>query len=398
MKVLVAHNAYQHRGGEDSVVEADIALLRSRGHEVTTYFRNNNDIEDMPLVSVATQTLWSSRTLHDLSELLQDSQPDIIHAHNTLPLISPSLYWAASHAGVPVVQTLHNFRMMCLSALYLRGGKVCEDCMGHLPWRGVVRKCYQGSVAASAVLAGMVTLHRGLGTYRNKVDRFIALTQFAKQKFVAAGFSEKKIVVKPNFHDISGSKCKVKGESRSGALFVGRLSEEKGVATMLNAWRDLDIPLRIAGDGPLLEQNLGRHRTNIDFLCRLSDEQVAKEMTQASFLVMPSEWYEGFPLVLVEAFAHGLPVVASRLGSMAEIVEDGVSGLHFDPGNPHDLAQKVQWMHKHPDECRQMGENARRVYEKKYSPEKNYKILMDVYRQTIEGTKAVRWKQNESPS
>lgn len=388
MRIVLVHNIYQHHGGEDSVVDSEISLLRSRGHEVTPYFRSNDDIATMPAAAVVIQTLWSSRTMDELSELIRSFQPDVIHVHNTLPLISPAIYWAADRAGVPVVQTLHNFRLMCLSALYLRGGKICEDCMGHLPWRGVVRKCYRGSVAASAVLAGMVALHRGLGTYRNKVDRFIALTQFAKQKFVDAGFSEKKIAVKPNFHDISGSKCKVKGESWPGALFVGRLSEEKGVATMLNAWRGLDIPLRIAGDGPLLEQNLGRHRTNIDFLCRLSGEQVAQEMSQASFLVMPSEWYEGFPMVLVEAFAHGLPVVASRLGSMAEIVKDGVTGLHFEPGDPHDLARKAQWMQEHPEECRKMGENARREYEEKYTPEKNYEMLMDVYRQAIENHRA----------
>ncbi len=162
MKFIVVHNAYQHRGGEDSVVEAELALLRTHGHEVATYFRSNDDVADMSLITAAKQTLWSSRSTNELTGLIRDFQPDVIHVHNTFPLISPSLYWAASRAGVPVVQTLHNLRLMCLSALYLREGKVCEDCAGHVPWRGVMHKCYRGSAAASAVLAGMLTLHRGL--------------------------------------------------------------------------------------------------------------------------------------------------------------------------------------------------------------------------------------------
>lgn len=384
MRILIAHNTYQHRGGEDGVVESELALLRSHGHIVETWCRSNDEVAGMPLLALVRDTLWSRQTSVALTETINRFRPDLIHVHNTFPLISPSLYWAASRAGVPVVQTLHNFRLLCLNALFLRDGRVCEDCMGKLPWQGVVRKCYRGAVAASAVLAGMLALHRGLSTYRSKVNRFIALTQFAKQKFVEAGFPEEKIVVKPNFYQARAEGVGLRTEGRNGALFVGRLSEEKGVATMLDAWRGLDISLRVAGEGPLLEQHQWQHGANVKFLGRLSGEQVAKEMSQASYLVMPSECYEGFPMVLVEAFAHGLPVVASRLGAMAEIIENGVSGLHFEPGNPQDLAQKIQWLHDHPEECQQMGENAHREYEEKYTPEKNYELLMDVYRQAIE--------------
>lgn len=388
MRILVIHNAYQQRGGEDSVVEAEIALLRSHGHEVATYFRDNDDIADMSAASLALQTLWSINTTNELTKIFHSFRPDVIHVHNTLPLISPTVYWAAERAGVPVVQTLHNFRLMCLSALYLREGKVCEDCMGHLPWRGVVRKCYRDSIAASAVLAVMLALHRGLGTYRNKVSRYIALNDFCRNKFVEAGFPEEKVVVKPNFCEEKEVRSGALS-NKNGALFVGRLSEEKGVVTLLDAWRGLDIPLRVAGDGPLLQQNRGRHRVNVEFLGRLTGGQVAQEMSQASFLVMPSEWYEGFPMVLVEAFAHGLPVVASRLGAMAEIVEDGITGLHFEPGNFQDLALKVRWMHDHPEECQQMGENAQREYEQKYTPVNNYAVLVDVYQQAIDENKKV---------
>ena len=183
------------------MVEAEIALLRSHGHDVETYFRSNDDVTGMSAVALAGGTLWSARTSHEVARVIGRFQPDVIHAHNTFPLISPSLYWAAARAGVPVVQTLHNFRLMCLNALFLREGKVCEDCMGHLPWRGVARACYRGSRAASAVLAGMLTLHRGLGTYRHKVARYIALNEFCRGKFIEGGLPAERVVVKPNFVD-----------------------------------------------------------------------------------------------------------------------------------------------------------------------------------------------------
>ena len=203
MRILFVHNAYQHRGGEDSVVEAEIALLQSHGHAVETYFRSNEDVAGMSSLALARHTLWSPRTPHDLADLIRRFQPDVIHVHNTFPLISPSLYWAAERARVPVVQTLHNFRLMCLNALFLREGKVCEDCMGHLPWRGVARACYRESRAASAALAGMLTLHRGLGTYRNKVARYIALNEFCRGKFIEGGLPAERVVVKPNFVDFA---------------------------------------------------------------------------------------------------------------------------------------------------------------------------------------------------
>ncbi|BCL60060.1 hypothetical protein DGMP_07530 [Desulfomarina profundi] len=223
-------------------------------------------------------------------------------------------------------------------------------------------------------------------TWQNKVDRFIALTQFARQKFIEAGFPGEKIIVKPNFCEVPGVRDQTPG-MKHGALFVGRLGREKGIATLLAAWKMLNVPLRIAGDGPLAYLGTEHRSPSIIFLGRLTSEQVYHEMSQAAFLVMPSEWYETFGLVIIEAYAHGTPVVVSKLGAMAEIIEDGVTGLHFEPGNPHHLAEKVQWMHDHPEECRQMGQNARQVYEEKYTPEKNYEMLMDVYHQAIEARK-----------
>lgn len=373
-RVLIVHNAYQHRGGEDSVVEAEIALLRAHGHAVETYFRSNEDVTGMPSLALARQTLWSPRTPLDLAELIRQFQPDVIHVHNTFPLISPSLYWAAERAGVPVVQTLHNFRLMCLNALFLREGKVCEDCMGHLPWRGVARACYRGSRAASAALAGMLTLHRGLGTYQNKVARYIALNAFCRSKFIEGGLPAERVVVKPNFVDFAA----LQPEPRAGMLFVGRLSVEKGVATLAQAMALLpDAALRVAGDGPeagLLDGMAGGTQ-----LGNLSGEAVRQEMGQAIALVVPSIWYENFPRTIVEAFACGLPVIASCIGALADIVRDGETGLLFEPGNPRDLADKLAWAQTHPEQMAAMGRNARAQYEAEFSAEVNYRRLMEIY-------------------
>jgi glycosyltransferase involved in cell wall biosynthesis len=374
MRILVVHNAYQHRGGEDSVVEAEIALLRSRDHEVETCFRSNDDVGSMPSLTLARHTLWSPRTSHDLAELIRHFQPDVIHAHNTFPLISPSLYWAAARAGVPVVQTLHNFRLMCLNALFLRDGKVCEDCMGHVPWRGVVRACYRGSRASSAALAGMLTLHRGLGTYQNKVARYIALNEFCRGKFIEGGLPAERVVVKPNFVDFAAPPP----APRAGLLFVGRLSVEKGVATLAKAMTLLaDAQLRVAGDGP--EAGLLNGVVGVTCLGSLPGEVVRQEMSCATALVVPSICYENFPRTIAEAFACELPVIASRIGALADIVRDGETGLLFEPGNPRDLADKMAWAQSHPEQMAAMGCRARAQYEAEFSAEVNYQRLMDIY-------------------
>lgn len=376
MRILIVHNAYRHRGGEDAVVEAEIALLRAHGHAVETYFRSNDDVSGMSSLALARQTLWSDRTPHDLAQLIRRFQPDVIHVHNTFPLVSPSLYWAAERAGVPVVQTLHNFRLMCLNALFLHEGRVCEDCMGQVPWRGVARACYRGSTAASAVLAGMLTLHRGLGTYRNKVARYIALNEFCRGKFIEGGLPAERVVVKPNFVDFDMPEP----VARAGLLFVGRLSAEKGVATLAQAMTLLpDAKLRVAGDGP--EAGLLNGVAGVTRLGSLPGEAVRQEMGRAAALVVPSIWYENFPRTIVESFASGLPVIASRIGALADIVTDGETGLLFEPGNARDLADKLAWALAHPEQMAAMGRRARAQYEAEFSAEVNYRQLMKIYRE-----------------
>jgi glycosyltransferase involved in cell wall biosynthesis len=381
-RILIVHNTYQHQGGEDSVVESEILLLRSRGHAVQAYFRTNNDITEIPPLSLARQTLWSTRTMRDLAELISDFRPDIIHAHNTVPLISPSLYWMAERAKVPVAQTLHNFRFFCLNAFFLREGKICEDCLGHLPWRGVARACYRGSRSASATLAGMLVLHRGLGTYRNRVTRYIALNEFCRNKFIEGGLPEDRIVVKPNFVDFP----RLPATCRQGLLFVGRLSVEKGIAILARAAALMPAAqLRIAGEGP--DEALLEGLSEVRRLGSLRSESVRQEMNNAIALIMPSIWYENFPRTIVEAFACSSPVIASRIGALADLVKDGETGLLFEPGNSDDLADKMRWALAHPEQMAAMGQNARAHYESHYTAERNYEQLIRIYRDAIDEVK-----------
>ena len=376
-RVLIVHNTYQNRGGEDAVVEDEARLLGDQGHAVKIYFRNNNDVNGEPRLALAQQTLWSTRTVQEIAKLIGEFRPDVIHAHNTFPLISPSLYWAADHAGIPLVQTLHNFRLLCPQAMFLRDGRVCEDCLGHLPWRGAIRGCYRDSVMQTSVLAGMLALHRTIGTYARKISRFIVLTEFSRNKFIKGGLPKQKIAVKPNFVDMSPPK---EGKSRDGFLFVGRLSPEKGIAILAAAMEQLPVAsLTSIGVGP--DGFRLADLTNVKDLGTQNQERVQAAMGRALCMVLPSLCYENFPRTLVEAFACGLPVIASRLGAFAELVEDFGTGLLFDPGNASDLATKLRWAIVHPEEMRIMGINARRQYEAKYTPEINYQQLVAVYRE-----------------
>lgn len=374
MRVLLAHNRYQQAGGEDAVLAEEYRLLQQNGVEVALYEQDNHRIETMAPMQVAVDTIWSRRTVVEIGQRIQRFQPDIIHVHNTFPLISPSLYFAAAKHGVPVVQTLHNFRLFCAQAMFMRNGAVCEDCIGKLPWRGVIRRCYRESGPQSAVVVSMQGIHRWLGTYRNKVTRYIALNKFCRDKFIEAGLPAERIVIKPNFIDLPAPLP----SERNGGLFVGRLSPEKGIATLAEALRlYADAHIDIIGHGPQEEELKGLSGARL--LGFMKGEEIYARMAQASYLVMPSIWYENFPRTLVEAYACGLPVIASRLGAMAELVRHGETGLLFNPGDAADLRQMLCWADSHPAEMRRMGEAARREYEANYTSETNFHQLMHIY-------------------
>ena len=390
MRIFLVHNRYKQAGGEDAEFEAEGKLLRQCGHEVLDFVKDNAIVDGMPHLRLAADTIWSQSSRKKLEQLLRENKSDIVHFHNTLPLISPAAYYAAKAEGVPVVQTLHNYRFLCPNGLFFRHGHVCEDCLHKaIAWPGVPHSCYQTSRPATGMVAAMLAVHRGMGTWTKVVDRYIALTTFAKAKFVEGGLPSDRIVVKPSFVEDRRRKA-ADGAVRQGALFVERLNPEKGVHTLLRAWSSVDTPLRVVGDGPLLEDVRSASALALVSLGWMTPDEVVAEMGCAAFLVMPSECYEVFPMTLAEAFCQGLPVIASRLGAMAEVVEDRVTGLHFTPDDAGDLAAKVRWAVEHPDEMRVMGVNARRVYEEKYTPEVNYRQLMAIYDQAIESRRRSR--------
>jgi glycosyltransferase involved in cell wall biosynthesis len=391
MNILLVHNSYQIRGGEDDVFNSEWKLLAEAGHLVATYTRDNEEIKSYGLLQRATlplRTVWAWDSAKEMRRHIADARPDLVHFHNTFPLVSPSAYSACHESGVPVVQTLHNPRLMCPAASLYRDGHVCEECVGKkTSWPGVLHGCYRDSRIQTGMVAAMLAIHRQAGTWEQLVDKYIASTHFFASKFAKAGLPADKIYVKPHFVTRDHQKVDC---AREYALFVGRLAPEKGVTTLLKAWQlTRSIPLKVRGDGPLSTVVQGQANDpslRIEWLPRLKTEELIRLFQGARFLVWPSEGlYETFGLVAVQAFACGVPVIASKNGAMGEIVSYGRTGLHFASGDSQDLATKVEWAWAHPREMEAMGSAAREEYENKYTPERNYKMLMNIYRSAIEG-------------
>lgn len=383
MRIFAAHNFYQQAGGEDVVFRAETDLLKTRGHDVYRYTVHNSSVEDMGRLALAKATVWNSESYRTLKAHFDEWRPDIVHVHNTLPLISPAIYYAAQRSGAAVVQTLHNYRLFCPPSTFYRDGQVCEACLGRLPWPAVRHACYRDNRAASAAVAASLSYHRLRGTYNRYIDLYIALTEFAKTKFVEGGFDPAKLRVKPNF--VGGDP--EKGTGAGGyALYVGRLAEEKGIGTMLNAWADESaIPLKIVGDGPLAGKvaAAAERSSAVSWLGRRERAAVLSLMKEAAFLVFPSSWYEGLPTVIIEAFACGLPVIASRLGGTADLLEPGRTGLYFEPGNASDLRQKVNLLSENSELLVNMRPKARHRYETSYTPQVNYQLLISLYEEAL---------------
>ncbi|MGO9115133.1 MAG: glycosyltransferase family 4 protein [Thermoguttaceae bacterium] len=385
MRILLCHNFYREPGGEDQVFADEGWLLESHGHDVIRYTRHNDDLESMGRWEAARRTLWNRQTREEVYRLIRQEQPDLLHCHNTFPLISPSIYAAAKVAGVPVVQTLHNYRLLCPSALFLRDGRPCEDCLGKLlAWPGIVHRCYRRNRLATAVVAAMLAAHRLRGTWVRRVQQFIALSEFSRGKFIEGGLPARRVTVKANFmrHDPC---C---GSGRGGyAVFVGRLAAEKGVGTLLAAWQQLAgyVPLKIMGDGPLAADAAAAARQDprIEYLGRRGGDEVLAILGEAACLVFPSTCYENCPKTILEAFAKGTPVIASAAGAMTEMVADGRNGFHFRPGDSQDLAAKVGALLADPGRSSAMRRAARDDYEVKYRSEVNAQRLLAIYRQAL---------------
>jgi glycosyltransferase involved in cell wall biosynthesis len=381
MRILQVHNFYQRPGGEDRVCAAEHELLKKNGHNVIQFFKHNDTLRGMSRIGLGLRTIWNRDSYQQIRFLVRQESPDVIHAHNVFPLVSPALYYAAAAEQVPVVQTLHNYRLLCPAATFSRHGQACEKCMhSTVPYPGVLKGCYRDSRAATAALASTLVAHRLAGTWKTKVTTYIALTNFAKAKFIEGGLPAERMVVKPNCLAADPGV----GTGKGGyALFVGRLREEKGVLTMLNAWGRLGfaIPLKIAGDGPL--DNLVKQRTSastaVEWLGNCDRTTLTRLYQDAAFTLLPSECYENLPLAVVESLACGTPVIASALGSINEIISDGINGFRFRPGDECDLADRIRSILTAPERLQVIRGSSRLFYEQNYSPERNYDLLMQIY-------------------
>ncbi len=383
LRIISVFNRYALRGGEEEVFEAETEMLTGRGCQVNAVSVKTEPPEGpFAKAALAMQATWSAAWHKQISELLAKNCPDVVHVHNSFPLISPSIYYACQRAKVPVVQTLHNYRLLCPGALFFRDGKVCEDCLHGGLHQGVKHGCYRESKAQTAAVALMVGVHRTMGTWSQKIDAYIALTEFARNKFIQGGLPADRISVKSNFLQFDPGSRQATGK---GAIFVGRLSEQKGLLTLLNAWRRVprDFPLRIIGEGPLVAKLHAIKRDwrldGVSIEGRLPRPETIAAIRGAQFLIFPSEWYECFPLTLIEAFACGVPVIAARLGAMEEIVEDGQTGIFFRPGDSADLAEKIHWGRSHREEIASMSHACRHEFLKKYTVEQNFDQLMKIY-------------------
>lgn len=365
--------------------ESEATLLASKGHKILRYTLSNDQISHMNRLSLVGATLWNYSVYSEIRALIRKERPQLIHFYNTFPLISPSAYYAAKAEAVPVVQRLDNFRLLCSNALFLRDDRICEDCLGKLiPWPGIAHGCYRNSRTASSVVAAMLTLHRALRTWVRMVDVYIALTEFARQKFIQGGLPAGKIVVLPNFvYNDAGP-----GEGRGGyAIFVGRLSPEKGVITLLAAWQHLvgKIPLKILGDGPMapMVASTAQRSGGVEWLGWRSKDEVRARMRDALVLIFPSVCYEMFPLVAIEGFEAGLPVIASDHGSLRSLVDDGRTGLLFRTGDQDDLVARLSWILSHPVELNRLRRAARAEFDANYTAERHYAMLMEIYERVV---------------
>jgi glycosyltransferase involved in cell wall biosynthesis len=380
MNVLVVHNRYRETGGEDRVFELESGLLRRHGHKVVPYVLDNAAIEGMNPLALARKTLWNGRSHRDVAAVIAHERIDLVHVHNTLPLISPSVYHAGAAAGIPIVQTLHNYRLLCPNAVLVRDGRACVSCVGTTPLAAIRHACYRGSRAATGVVTAMLMVHRALGTWARTISTYIAPTEFVRSMFVSGGVAADRIQVKPHFVDPDPQP----GAGRGGyALYVGRLSQEKGVETLLDAWSRLrhPLPLKIVGDGPLTSMvaTAATRLQSVAYLGRRNRADVQALMADAAVLICPSIFYETFGQVVIEAFAVGTPVVTTAGGAAAELVAGSGAGELVAPGDAADLARVLEDLFANPSTLRSMRVAARAQYEARYTADANYALLMQIY-------------------
>lgn len=386
MKILAVHNYYQQRGGEDQCFEDEIEVLRLHGHTVIPHITHNDSINATSKLEVAAGTLWSYKEYSRIERVILAEKPDVLHAVNTFPLFSPSIFYAARKRRVPVVFEVANYRLSCSGTYLLRDGKICEACHhSSIPIPAIIHRCYRGSLAGSATVASSIVLHRLMRTWHRVVDLFMCPSITCRTKLIEGGLPADKIIVKPNVLNFDPG---VGDGPEPFVVFVGRLSPEKGLSTILAAWREDSSlpPIKIIGVGPLSSQIIAARSADprIELLGKLPIEELVDIVGRATCLVMPSIWYEPFGRTTIEAFAKGTPVVGSCIGGTAEIIDDGITGWLFTPGDSKDLAAKIRTAMNLPsDKMLIMRKAAREVFLNKYTAANNYRMLMSAYQGVI---------------
>jgi len=387
MRILIIHNRYKFESGEEAVVLAESELLRRNGHQVLSFELSNSLLDKLNIfqkISLPARCVWSASAYEKVRQIIKKEKPDIAHIHNTFFLISPSIYYACRKEGVPVVQTLHNYRFICPLATLYRDGAICRECLDKGLIMSLRHKCGKKSLMWTATMCSTLKFHHLKGTFKSLIDTYIALSNFSRKRFIEAGYDPEKIKIKPNFINFDPGVASKRGNF---ALYVGRCSPEKGVDTLMEAWKKIDyLPLKIIGSGDQFNEYRDyalRRNLNIEFLGQKANSEVINYIKDSLFVIIPSKCNENFPRTIVEAFACGVPLLVSKRGALTEIVEDNKTGLLFEPEDIPDLLNKIRFLYENMDLAKAMGQNARKEFEAKYTAEENYKILMNIYEETL---------------
>ncbi|HOP86438.1 MAG TPA: glycosyltransferase family 4 protein [Syntrophorhabdaceae bacterium] len=384
MNILLVHNFYKFFAGEDSIALREKNLLEENGETVYFYTRDNKETDNYNLfqkILFFRETVYSKKTKKEIKDILREFKPQVAYTHNIFPLISPSIFHTLYDALIPCIQNVQDYRWLCPNGVFYINDSICERCKNGAFWNAVRYRCFRESYLLSGLYATTISANRLAGVFK-KIDAFLCTTEFNKQKLIEGGVKEDRIFIKPNYLDISD----IEPSYGSGdhIIFLGRLSPEKGLWTLVKAFERLkDLKLRIVGTGPL-EQSLKTYikEKGIKNISMEGFKQGAEKnnlLKNSLFMVFPSEWYEHFPIVLLEAFAFGKPVIASNIGNMPLIVENGKSGLYFKAGDVNDLMEKVKFLSQNISEIVKMGMHARKEIETKYTPQVNYKILKSIF-------------------
>lgn len=383
MKILQAHNFYQIGGGEDTVVATEGALLRQNGHEIIQYYKENEVIKSFSFfqkLELLKKTTYNSATYTEVKDIIVAEKPDICHVHNFLPLISPAIFKACYDCQIPVVLTLHNYRLMCTNGILYRNNQICEECIGRSAYHALKHRCYRNSTSQTYAVARMLEKNKANQLWENKIDAYICLTAFAKEKFIAHGLPPERLFVKGNFIDVNP--IEKDSSEMPYFLFVGRLDESKGMELVLNVAKKSPLKIKVIGEGEYT--NFMLNQPNIDYLGRLSHEDTLRFISQAKALIFPSLWYEGMPMTILEAMSQKTVVIASDLGAMKSMLNHKETGLLFEPNQPIEALKLLHWSMKNSTEMAQIAERAFTVFNERYAAETNYLRLMEIYTHTIE--------------